>query len=114
MTVQIKNSALGTATDKDGKFSLLVPEIKNMTLVFSFIGMETKEVSYTGQDSLRVVLEEELQQMDEVVVTGYQVIDKREVTSSISTISAEELEKMNVLTVDQMLEGKAPGLMITI
>ena len=113
VTVQIKNSALGTATDKDGKFSLLVPEIKNMTLVFSFIGMETKEVSYTGQDSLRVVLEEELQQMDEVVVTGYQVIDKREVTSSISTISAEELEKMNVLTVDQMLEGKAPGLMIT-
>lgn len=111
--MKIKKMVLGTATDKDGKFSFVVPEMKDFTLVFSFVGMETQEVKYSGQDSIHVVLKEIPQQMEEVVVTGYQVIDKREVTSSISTIGAEELEKMNVLTVDQMLEGKAPGLMIT-
>lgn len=113
VTVKIKNSALGAASDKDGRFSFMIPNMKDFTLVFSFVGMETQEVKYSGQDSIHVVLKEIPQQMEEVVVTGYQVIDKREVTSSISTIGAEELEKMNVLTVDQMLEGKAPGLMIT-
>ena len=113
VTIKIKNSRLGTATDKDGKFSILVPDMKDFTLIFSFIGMKSREIKYTGQDSLYIIMEENLQEMEEVVVTGYQVIDKREVTSAISTIGAEELEKMNVLTVDQMLEGKAPGLMIT-
>ncbi len=50
--------------------------------------------------------------MDEVVVTGYQVIDKRKLTSAISTVKSEDLDKMGALTVDQMLEGKASGLMI--
>lgn len=113
VTVRIKNSLVGTVTDTDGKFSFKMPNLKDITLVFSFIGMDTQEVKYSGQDSIHVVLKEMVQQVDEVVVTGYQRIDKRELTSSITKIGAEELEKMNVLTVDQMLEGKAPGLMIT-
>ena len=55
---------------------------------------------------------EEMQTLEDVVVTGYQVIDKRKLTSAISTVRAEELDRMGALTVDQMLEGKAPGLMI--
>lgn len=114
VTVKLKNSALGRATDNNGKFSLTIPaSIKDITLVFSFIGMDTQEVKYTGQDSIRVVLKETPLQVEEVVVTGYQTIDKRELTSSAEVIDAKELEKMNVLTVDQMLEGKAPGLMVT-
>lgn len=113
VTVKIKGLSLGAATDADGKFSFNVPNMKDMVLVFSFIGMDTREVKYTGQDSILVVLKETAQQMDEVVVTGYQTIDKRELTSSAEVIDAKDLEKMNVLTVDQMLEGKAPGLMVT-
>lgn len=113
VTVRIKGKSLGTATNKDGKFSFKVPEMKDIVLVFSFIGMETKEVKYAGQDSIHVVLKEAEQQMEEVIVTGYQTIDKRELTSSAERIDAKDLEKMNTLTVDQMLEGKAPGLMVT-
>ena len=113
VTVKLKKSLLGTATNNDGKFSLEIPPVNDVVLIFSFIGMETQEVKYTGRDSIHVVLREIKQQVEEVVVTGYQVIDKRELTSSVSTIDASELEKMNTLTVDQMLEGKAPGLMIT-
>lgn len=113
VTVQLKDSYLGTATDSDGHFSLLLPTKENIVLVFSFVGMETQEVKYSGQDSIHVVLREEQQEVEEVVVTGYQVVDKREMTSSVVTIDAKELEKMNVLTVDDMLEGKAAGLMVT-
>lgn len=69
--------------------------------------MKTQEVKYTGKDSINVVMEEDYQEMDEVVVTGYQVIDKRQLTSSVSSIDASELEKVGALTVDKMLEGKA-------
>lgn len=75
--------------------------------------MKTQEVKYTGRDSINVVMEEDYQEMDEVVITGYQVIDKRQLTSSVSSIDASELEKVGALTVDKMLEGKAAGLMVT-
>ena len=113
VTVQLKGTHLGTATNNDGYFSFWVPERESLVLVFSFIGMETQEIECSGLDTIRVKLHEKKHEVDEVVVTGYQVVDKRELTSSVATIEARELEKMNVLTVDQMLEGKAPGLMIT-
>ena len=113
VTVAIKGTSLGTATDDKGEFVLRLPERKEITLVFSYVGMKIEEVKFVGQKQIQVVLYADEQEMDEVVVTGYQVLDKRTLTSSISTIRADELEKMGALTVDQMLEGKAPGLLIT-
>ena len=111
-TIRIKGTSIGVAAGTDGKFLLRVPEAEDMILVVSFVGMKNKEIKFAGQKEIEVVLYSDKQQMDEVVVTGYQVIDKRTLTSSISTIKADELEKMGALTIDQMLEGKAPGLMI--
>lgn len=113
VTVQIKGSTVGTATDNNGRFSLTLPGREDIVLVFSFVGMETQEVKCSGQDSIHVVLREKKQEVGEVVVTGYQVVDKRMMTSSYDDIDAKELEKLNNLTVDRMLEGKAPGLLIT-
>lgn len=113
VTVIVKGSTLGTSTDMDGCYQLMVPRSENIALLFSFVGMEMQEVKYAGKDTINVVMEEDELQVGEVVVTGYQVIDKREVASSITTIDASELEKVGALTVDKMLEGKAPGLMIT-
>lgn len=112
-TVRIKGTNLGVATGTDGSFLLRVPEAKDIVLTVSFIGMKSQEFKYAGQKQIEVVLYADKQEMDEVVVTGYQVIDKRTLTSSITTIKADDLEKMGALTIDQMLEGKAPGLMIT-
>lgn len=70
VTVIVKGSNLGTATDQEGRYRLNIPEIKNLSLLFSFIGMKTREVVYTGKDTINVVMEEEVAAMDEVVVTG--------------------------------------------
>ena len=109
VTVVIKGTTLGTATDDKGEFVLRLPRQEGITLVFSYVGMKLEEVKFTGQKDMQVVLYADEQEMEEVVVTGYQVLDKRTLTSSISTVRADELEKMGVLTVDQMMEGKAPG-----
>ncbi len=114
VSVIVKGASVGTSTDVIGHFKFEVPEItKSTVLVFSFIGMKTQELNVYGKDNINVVLVEDKKQLEEVVITGYQVIDKRELTSAISTVSSEDLEKVGVLTVDQMLEGKATGLMVS-
>ena len=73
VTVLVKEMGIGAATSTDGRYRLIVPVIneKGFTLAFSFVGYETVEVKYTGQDSIDVVLKETTQEMAEVVVTGY-------------------------------------------
>lgn len=83
-----------------------------MVLSFSFIGMKTKEVNYAGQKELDVVLEEELSEMDEVVVTGYQKIERRKLTSSITTVDMETLKTVNQPNIDKLLQGQVPGMTI--
>ncbi|MEG2227564.1 MAG: SusC/RagA family TonB-linked outer membrane protein [Odoribacter sp.] len=109
------NSVLGTVTDADGKYKITLPSSfrEGMSLIFTFVGMETVEVKYAGKKVIDVTMTDDKQELEEVVVTGYQVIDKRSLTSSIETIKAGDLDKVGALTVDQMLEGKAAGLMVT-
>ncbi|WP_439185546.1 SusC/RagA family TonB-linked outer membrane protein [Carboxylicivirga taeanensis] len=112
VNIMVKNGALGTVTDINGQFEILVPPSTGV-LVFSFIGYETQEVKLDGQTNLNVLLMPEMHELGDVVVTGYQVIDKRELTSAIEKVTSEDLELKNALTVDQMLEGKATGLEVT-
>ena len=111
VTVIVKGLTLGTSTDVNGRFSLTLPKMQNVSLLFSFIGMETQEVKYTGQDSIHVVLKEAAEQLDEVIVrTGYQNIDKRKLTSAVQTIKMDDIKVAGVNTIDQMLEGRIPGM----
>lgn len=112
VTVKLKKSLLGTATNNDGKFSLEIPPVNDIVLVFSFIGMETQEVKYTGQDSIHVVLREVNQQMDEVVVTGYQVINKKKSTSAITTVKMDDIMIPGATSIDQMLEGRVADMVL--
>lgn len=112
VTIRIQGTTYGTTTNLDGKFELEVPAEADIVLIFSFVGMKEEKVKFVGQKEVKVTMYEDVQALDDVVVTGYQVIDKRKLTSAISTIKAEDLDRMGALTVDQMLEGKAPGLMI--
>ena len=70
VTVILKGTSIGTATDPDGNFKLNLPSGNDMVLVFSFIGMETQEVRYVGQKNMEVVMKEDAKEMEEVVVTG--------------------------------------------
>lgn len=112
VTVQLKGTTVGTATNQAGKYTLTVPAGDNIRLLFSFIGMESKEVAYNGTDTINVVLKEIPSQLEEVVIvnTGYQNIEKRKLTSAVTTIKADDILVPGMNSIDQMLEGHVPGM----
>ncbi|MEG0795160.1 MAG: SusC/RagA family TonB-linked outer membrane protein [Odoribacter sp.] len=95
VSIFIKGTTLGVSTDIDGKFKMDIPKMENVVLVFSFIGMETQEVKYTGQKMLNVVMKEDVAEMDEVVVNGYFTKNKESFTGSAVIVTKDELAKVS-------------------
>ena len=91
VTVMIKGTQMGVVTDANGKYTIALPDAKDIFLRFTFIGMKPQEIAYTGQKEINVTLHEEATEMDEVVVTGYQVIDKRKNTSAVTTVKVDDI-----------------------
>lgn len=106
----IKGTTIGVSTDAQGNFTLNVKEQEKITLVFSFVGMKTKEVVATPNKAMTITLEEDTQTIEEVVITGYQVVDKRKNTSAITSVKAADIMRPGITTIDQMLEGQIPDL----
>ena len=105
-----KGTTLGAATDVDGRFEFKLTE-KNVTLVFSFVGMKTKELLYDGSDKLLdVTMEEEVEMLGEVVATGYQTISRERSTGSVTILKAEDLGKVQSTSLVSKIEGLTPGL----
>lgn len=102
----------GTVTDAEGRFELTLPSSIKYVVV-SFIGYEALKADVLGKTNFVFRLKEELKQLDEVVVTGYQKIEKRKVTSAITNVKADDIKSIGVPTIDQMLEGQVAGLMAT-
>lgn len=92
VTVRIKGTQLGVSTDVNGKFRFELPDTKEVVLAFSFVGMKPLEVRYNGQSELKIKLEEEVAEMDEVVVTGIFKKSQESFTGSVSTITEKELK----------------------
>ena len=109
--VSQKGASVGTATDINGNFSLNVPG--NATLVVSYLGYTTQEVPVNNRSDLIIQLSEDIQLLDEVVVTGYTTQRKATLTGSISTIGSKELTITKNENVINMMAGKMPGLRIT-
>ena len=108
VTVLVKGSNNGVTTNTEGEFSIKLQE--KDTLIFSFIGMESVILPYTGQKSVTITLKSSKKELEEVVVTGYQVIEKRKLTSAVVSVKgADVLDPINT-SIDQMLQGKIPGL----
>jgi TonB-linked SusC/RagA family outer membrane protein len=110
-TILVKNSSTGTTTDFDGKFNLTVDG--NAILVVSFLGYSTQEIELNGQTYFQIKLDESSEMLDELVVIGYGSIKKRDLTGSISKIKAEEMMTTVVSSVDQGIQGKAAGVVVT-
>ena len=114
VTVVVKGTNLGTATDSEGKYRMVLPAMRdtNFVLVFSFVGMRTQEIKYVGQDSINVVMEEDHKKMDEVVVTGYSNIRKESFTGKATTVTKEQLMKVNSKNVIAALQTFDPSFRI--
>lgn len=103
VTVLLKGTTTGISTNADGRYSLNVPETGG-TLVFSSIGMVTQEIAIGNRNTVDAVLAADNKQLSEVVVTGYgQVESRRDLTSSIATVSSAQFKDQPVIGVDQAL-----------
>ena len=89
-----------------------VADLPDLVLVFSFVGMETREIPYRGEEMLNIVLKDAVTEIGEVVVTGYQQIEKRQLTSAVSTIKTEDLNMVGASSIEDMLQGQLAGLSV--
>ncbi|WP_027879809.1 SusC/RagA family TonB-linked outer membrane protein [Mesoflavibacter zeaxanthinifaciens] len=112
VSVIIKNTTKGTVTDFDGNYTISNVQ-KGETLVFSYIGFETKEVVVNNSNAINVTLTENVESLSEVVVIGYGSLKKREVTGAVSTVGSEVLEEIKPIKVEQALQGTVSGVNVT-
>jgi TonB-linked SusC/RagA family outer membrane protein len=105
-----KGTANGTVTDSDGNYTISVGS--NATLVFSFVGYSAQEVTVGAQTTVNVTLQSDVTALSEVVVVGYGSQDKKELTSSVVTVSTADFNKGNINDPSQLLQGKVAGLSI--
>lgn len=110
VTILQKGTNRGTVSDADGNFELTVPD--NAVLVFSMIGYKTQEISVAGRTNLQVTLEESAKGLEEVVVTGYQTIDRKLFTGSATLLKADDAKRSGVTDVSRMLEGRVAGVSV--
>lgn len=109
--VMVKGTTNGTITDLDGKFTLNVPA--GAVLLVSYIGYANQEVKVGNSSSLFITLKEDTELLDEVVVVGYGVVKKSDLTGSVGSVKAKDIQKMPVASVDQALQGRISGVQIT-
>lgn len=113
VTILIKGTTIGNITDENGEFHFEIPDLQNVVFVFSFVGMKSQEVAYTGQTDIKVVLEEESTEMDEVVVTGIFTRKAESFTGSTATYKTEDLKMMGSQSLIQSLRTLDPSFHIT-
>lgn len=111
-SVMLKGSTKGVITDLDGNFVLEnVPS--DAVIIVSYMGYTTQEVKTAGKDFLKVVLKEDMELLDEVVVVGYGISKKSDITGSVASIKGDILSKQSVGDVGIALQGRIPGVSIT-
>ena len=112
VSVTQKGTSNGTTTNALGSFSISVPN-QSAVLVFSYVGYPSQELQIGNRTTIDIQMTPLAGQLNEVVVTGYGTQKRREVTSAITTVNAENFNKGNISNVAQLLQGKAAGLSIS-
>lgn len=110
--VTIKGTATGTATGLDGRYELKIPAGQDQILMFSYMGMKTQEIKYTGQKTLNVTFSTDAEQVEEVVVTGYFTRKMDSFTGSASSFTTKEMKTTGSQNVLQALGTLDPSFKI--
>jgi len=111
VNVIVKGSSMGTVTDIDGNYKLDVPSAESI-LTFSSVGFVSEEVVVGNQAFINVTMIPDLTALDEIVVVGYTVKKKSDITGSIASISSEQIDKIEAPTLAHALQGVAPGVYV--
>jgi len=110
VTVLVQGTSVGTVTDIDGRYEISAPA--DAVLVFTFVGMHTKEVAVDGRQEINVAMESELVGLEEVIVVAYGTQRRETFTGSAATVGSEQIERIPVTSIEQALEGAAAGVQI--
>lgn len=111
-TVSVKGTRIATQTSADGSFSLSVPSSAT-TLVISSVGFATQEIAIGGNTAVTVSLVESNTTLNEVVVTGYGSVRKKDLTSAVTTITSKDFTKGPITTPEGLINGRVAGVQIT-
>ncbi|WP_020596127.1 SusC/RagA family TonB-linked outer membrane protein [Spirosoma panaciterrae] len=111
VSIVIKGTTRGTTSDKDGRYTLQVPD-GNPVLIFSFLGYQAQEVSLGNMTTVNVTLQADTKALDEVVVVGYGTQRRKDLTGAVGTIESKEIQEMSVTRIDQALLGKVAGVQV--
>ena len=112
VTVLIKGTTKGVTTNFDGFYQFSNKIDANAILVFSYLGMKTKEIAVEGKTKIDVVLEESSDQLEEVVVVGYGSQVKKDITGSVSTLKSETIESRANTQLGALIQGQAAGVQV--
>ena len=110
VTILVKGTTVGVVTDVQGHYSIQLPVANDVTLVFSSMGFKTQEIKVGTKTTIDVVLDEDTKALEEVVVVGYQSVQKRNVTGSVSSVRGEALADIPAASITELLAGKVTGL----
>lgn len=110
VTVQVKNTTTGTATDNNGTYAVTAEE--NAVLVLSYIGYNDMEVEVKGRNVVDVQLTPSDRQLDQIIVVGYGSQSKKNITGAVSTVSAKDIADRPVINAAQAIQGKAAGVQV--
>jgi TonB-linked SusC/RagA family outer membrane protein len=110
VSVRVKDSDAGVATDANGAFS--ISTASNSTLIFSYIGFAAKEQPVAGQTVLNIVLDESNKALNEVVVVGYGTQRKGDITGAVSVIGKKDLDQRPNTQIGNLIEGKTAGVQV--
>ena len=113
VSVFVDGTTSGTVTDVDVKYEISVPDAKGKILVFSCIGMATKNVLIGSKTTVNVILEEDSTFLDETVVIGYATVKRRDLMGSVTSVDSKTLTSVPVTTVNEALSGRMAGVQVT-
>jgi TonB-linked SusC/RagA family outer membrane protein len=108
VNVLVAGSTTGAITDIEGRYQITVPD--DASLIFSFVGYESKEVRVGNQSIINVVLEESISSLDEVVVVGYGTVKKKDLTGAVAQVDATKISQQSPNSVTDILRANVPGL----
>ncbi|MDR0430812.1 MAG: TonB-dependent receptor [Tannerellaceae bacterium] len=111
VSIQVKGSTAGTITDIDGRYSISAQQ--GNVLVFSYVGFTTQEIAVGNQSTINIKMSEDAQALEEVVVVGYGTLKKKELTSSVETIRADQFNQGGSRNALDLIQGKVAGLNMT-
>lgn len=111
VSILVKGTTIGTVTDFDGNFSLEVP--KNGTLVISYVGYKSQEIKVSGRTDFAITLASDNKLLDEVVVVGYGVVKKSDLTGSVGSVKSETIAAKGSTSVMESLQGQVAGVNIS-